>query len=351
VPDREWAEVAGGAFRSLLERHGASELLVERRPAEGDPVRYAHVWPYSQVVMACLELAGSGAPISVYDCDPARRVAALEHYFDPLVGGYLPTARPPGPPSGDLYYDDNAWVGLALVQWFLLTHDRAVLVRAAQLFSLIVAAWDGDPRRPLPGGIPWTRAPGQATRNTCSTGPAAELGASLYLVTGERRYLEWARALEAWASTALLGEDGLYADHIEPDGGIDPTRWSYNQGSLIAANALLHRASGDGEHLRRAQDVARASLAHYTGLRLVAQPPWFNAIFLRGLLVLHATSPAPAFTSALHGYAETLRRDHVNASTGEVTGGDRELDVLLQAGVIQVFALAAWPEHRHHLLV
>jgi hypothetical protein len=355
VTPEEWAAAAALAIERLDEDQGAGELLREHgdeaRPPRGEPARYAHLWPYSQVVMAGLLLAGGQPRAATADFAVSQRLAALEGYWSPQAGGYLPVAESPGPASGDLYYDDNAWVGLALLQWFTLTSERPALVRAGQVFSLLARAWDRDPAKPSPGGIPWTRAPGHDSRNTCSNGPAAELGAGLYLVTGERRYLEWAKALERWTSDTLVDRDGLYADHLAPDGSVDPTRWSYNQGSMVAANALLYRADRDPEHLGRARDVAAASLAHYGEGRLMAQPPVFNAIFTRGLLALHATRPDDSLLRPLLGYAEDLYRAQIDRSSGRVTGGAQVPSVLLQAGVISVLALAAWPASRYHLLV
>jgi predicted alpha-1,6-mannanase (GH76 family) len=157
--------------------------------------------------------------------------------------------------------------------------------------------------------------------------------------------------LEHWTSATLLDGDGLYVDHLALDGSIDPTRWSYNQGSMVAANALLYRADGDPEHLGRARDVATASLTHFDKARLMGQPPIFNAIFTRGLFALHATRPDDSLLRPLLGYAEDLYREQIDRSSGRVTGGAQVPNVLLQAGVISVLGLAGWPASRFHLLV
>lgn len=361
VPE-QWAAAAALALQRLENEQGDTGLLHEVPSSDGGPAeraapRFAHLWPYSQVVMGGLLLAGRRSGAQADDPGPARRLAALEHYWNPEVAAYLPVADPPGPASGDLYYDDNAWVGLALLQWSRMRTARPALVRAARVFSLLAGGFDRDPSKPAPGGIPWTRAPGETTRNTCSNGPSAELGAGLYLATGEPRFLEWARALEHWTTTALLGEDGLYRDHLLLDGSFEETRWSYNQGSMIAANALLHRATGDPGYLERARGVAAASLAHYSGGRLMAQPTEFNAIFLRGLLVLAATRPDDSLHRLLLRYAEDLYteqldyKERLDPTSGRVIGRAQESSVLHQAGVIEVLALAAWPASRHHLLV
>jgi hypothetical protein len=97
--------------------------------------------------------------------------------------------------------------------------------------------------------------------------------------------------------------------------------------------------------------VAEASLAHYGEGRLMGQPPVFNAIFMRGLFALHATRPDDSLVRPLIGYAEDLYREQIDESSGRVTGGAKVPNVLLQAGVISVLALAAWPASRYHLLV
>ena len=54
--------------------------------------------------------------------------------------------------GGDKFYDDNEWVGLAKLQLYLTSGDKAALERAKAIFKLVVSGWDTDASHPAPGG-------------------------------------------------------------------------------------------------------------------------------------------------------------------------------------------------------
>ena len=88
---------------------------------------------------------------------------------DRWVAGLAPYARGDGytpmPGQRRRYYDDNAWIGLALTQLHLQTGDAGVLEHARRVFRFVAQGQDAD------GGVRWVE--GRRSRNTCSTAPAA----------------------------------------------------------------------------------------------------------------------------------------------------------------------------------
>ena len=136
---------------------------------------------------------------------------------------------------------------------------------------------------------------------------------------------------------------GLYWDKLRSDHTLDKAVWSYNQGSMVGANVLLHRRAGAAqtEYLARAEAIARKALQHYRG-SYEEQPPAFNAIFFRNLLLLHAaTEDATLRTQiieAMRSYADRLwsnRRGRFRFSGAGAT-------LLDQSAIVQLLALLAW---------
>jgi predicted alpha-1,6-mannanase (GH76 family) len=120
-----------------------------------------------------------------------------------------------------------AWTGLALVQAYRLSGDAAALARARQLFDFSVSGWDNDPTHADPGGVWWSQQmpnPRFIHRNTVSTASSAELGLQLYEAGGrtERYYLDWATRMYTWVDAYLRGPNGLYDDHVDLAGVVDP---------------------------------------------------------------------------------------------------------------------------------
>jgi hypothetical protein len=91
------------------------------------------------------------------------------------------------------------------------------------------------------------------------------------------------------------------------DGRIEPTRWTYNQGAMIAAGVLLYRATGDVAYLHRAERTTAASLAYFSS-RWDGEPPEFVAIFFRDLAELEALRPDLDLGGVIRAYAVSRAR-------------------------------------------
>ncbi|MFZ1997161.1 MAG: glycoside hydrolase family 76 protein, partial [Solirubrobacteraceae bacterium] len=334
------------------------------------PGAAAHLWPTARALVAAIDLLGLRRDLLMgfnAESEVNAHLRALEAYWDG-------TAELPAYASdvigsrfgGDRYYDDNAWVGLALVQLERLRPGRGHAQRAEALFRFAAAGWDARPDVPHPGGVFWVeqnpaaRGAGTANhdRNTVSNAPNAQLGLHLaHLAGGERDTRRFARAQDmyAWVNVTLdAGADagapgtGLFFDKLRGDGTVDHTLWTYNQGSMIGANVLLARQAGAGRaggvYMARAEAIAAKALGHYAG-SYERQPPAFNAILFRNLLQLHAATADSGLRERIRGaieaYAEAAwathrdRHDRFPFSRGGPT-------LLDQSAMVQIYALLAW---------
>lgn len=255
-------------------------------------------WPFSQVMHAfALADAVSG---------PARfpgLAAGLAAYRDPRGGHRESIGR------GRRYYDDNAWLGLAMLQRHAISTGARARHRATEIDRHVQAGLD-----PATGGILWVE--GGDTYNACSTGAGALLHARLGGdVTASLRFL-----------SDLRNADGLVRDHVRSDGSIAPAVYSYNQGLLVAAA----RAAG---HARLHGEALDAAEAHFTADRLWSQPVVFNAVYVRALV---GSGPL----AAVREYAQRLA-DHGHDEHGWATGAGRydQTRVVDTAGALQIHGL------------
>jgi predicted alpha-1,6-mannanase (GH76 family) len=265
--------------------------------------------------------------------DPLLR--ALERYRS--AHGY-------GPFPGDRarYYDDNAWIALDLLQLHATIHDDELLSQAIDLFGFL-----REGEGPA-GGIYWVE--GERSRNTCSTGPTAQVALRLFDATGDDRYHDFAERQMSFLDRQLRDERGLYRDHVAGDGSVEPTIWSYNQGTPMGASVLLARITGEKEWLDRALVTARATAHHFSGDGWWRQAPVFNAVYFRNLLALVATAPDAELLGGLDDYLERVWASARHRRTGLfVEGGIGSYDGNLtidQAGLTQLFAFRSWPRER-----
>lgn len=341
---------ARATYAALL-RHFAlpgGAFFREHAPALPTDRRYAYLWPFGQAWMAALDLAALG------DADAAEQAGRLRdtffaHYWDRSLRPPGGAAYPVTAGGGDVYYDDNAWIGLALIAQ-ARRGDEGALADAARVFAFVASGWDADPDHPAPGGLFWTMQAHIRDRNTCANGPGAELALHLAALTGERRFLDEGRRMFAWVERTLRDpDDGLYWDHLKLDGAIERTKWSYNQGAMIGAAALLARLGAEGDYLERARAAALAALAHYgADDRLWRQDPAFNAIFFENLQLLGDELGDHAYyLPALADYAARIWAEGRDGRSGLChCGRGGRVELLTQAAAVRVFALLASGEAR-----
>lgn len=162
----------------------------------------------------------------------------VETYWNPAgpVPGFdvLPMPKPV-----DRYYDDNAWMVLALIDSAKITGEKKWLDLAGKSLDYALSGWADSEG----GGIYW-RESDKATRNTCSNSPTAAAAFAYYEATKESRYKDWGLKIIKWTLPPLQDPtDGLMWDAIDKQGKIEKTKWSYN--TALTAKAMI-QAEGYG---------------------------------------------------------------------------------------------------------
>ena len=308
---------------------------------KGSP--YSHLWPFSQALAATVAMASLPKVGPKYANDVSTRIVGAEAYWNPdkQPPGYEGTARPPYGDGGVIGYDDNEWIGLELVRRYRRTHDLQLLQRAQDMFALAVSGWDNDPSHPCPGGVVFSQDPQNADRNTVTNAPGVELGLRLYQITHAPTYLQWSQSFYNWVRGCLLSPAGLFEDHIAFDGTLDSTIWAYNQGTMIGANVLFWKTTGDALYLRRAKRAARNSINYFTTSRLRAQPPFFVAIYFDSLKMLDAVRHDPSYTTSMQQYADWAWAKRRNKKSGVFSFGTDGGAVLEQSAMVRLYATLA----------
>ena len=189
---------------------------------EGPGAGRAPLWPLSQVLAASIDIAGLTGDYG----DTQALLRGMEAFR--AGDGYGPR-----PGKHRRFFDDNAWIGLALIQLHRQTQDPEPLAQAQRVFAFVATGQTAD------GGVRWRER--TASLHTCSTAPAAELALHLHLLTGDPGALAFARRALAWLDRTLRLPSGLMADHVNR-GKVDRAVRSYNQGATVGALALLARA-------------------------------------------------------------------------------------------------------------
>jgi predicted alpha-1,6-mannanase (GH76 family) len=242
--------------------------------------------------------------------------------------------------GGTSYYDDNEWVGIELMRLYKLEHNRAALAQAEQIMGFVMAGWQANTSERCPGGVPFsTGSTGATERNAVTNAPAAELGVQLYRVTHNVAYLQFAEMAYGWVRTCLLEATGLYADHLEPENELEPTEWSYNQGSMIGAGVLLYQSTRQRFYLEQASATARAALANFPLERLAGENTFFPAVFFRNLLYFDSVTRQSSGRKLAQAYLDYVWESLRLGSGLFLAGNGGTPQLLEQATIAQIYSL------------
>jgi hypothetical protein len=326
---------------------------------KGEP--YSFLWPFSQALAANISVAEIPGEAKAQAHELHVRMYGLQKYFEappassaskpsnvPLLPSFAGSVAAPLGPGGTSYYDDNEWVGIELARLYELNHAEAfALQQAKQIMAFVMAGWKttkpNGQSLPCAGGVPFSNSPENSSRNTVTDGPAAELGVQLWRITREPQYLQFAQMAYNWVRQCLLNSEGLYSDHIQNSGEVEPMVWSYNQGSMMGAGALLYQATGNAAYLYQARQTAKISLTHFTLEKLELENPFFVSVYYRNLLYLDSITHDPPGTRAVQEYVNYAWENLRLENDLFVSGSPSTSTLLGQAAMVQLYALLSIP--------
>jgi len=206
-----------------------------------------------------------------------------------------------------------------------------------------MAGWQAGPGLGCPGGLPFSNASENNQRNTVTTAPAAELALQLYRITHNAQYLQFAQMAYEWVRACLLASSGMYADHVNSRGVVEPMLWSYNQGTMIGAGALLYQATGNAGYLYEARQTAKAALAYFTSERLDSENPFFVSVYFRNLMYLDSITHDPPGQTLAQSYVNNAWLNLRLSDDIFVSGSPPSAQLLDQAAIVQIYALLSTP--------
>ncbi len=297
------------------------------RPDSVSDFHYSYLWPLCALVQASneTESAGSGRI-------PMKGVLqSIRDYYDP---------SPPAPAYGshivklkkeDRFYDDNQWIGIACLDAWERTGDPLFLQQGKLIYRFMMTGFDTASG----GGLYWKERD-HSTKNTCSNGPGIILALQLFKATKEKPYLDTALLLYEWTNRYLLSDKGVYYDNIKlPSRKIDKRTYTYNTGTMLQSNVLLHGITGDARYLREAQRLAESAWSHFYTNGKWPPNAWFNAVLLRGYLALYRYDRNKKYIDAFitDGESRWQERDAAN-----LLGKGPKKQLIEQAAMLEIYA-------------
>lgn len=221
----------------------------------------------------------------------------------------------PAPKPVDRYYDDNAWMAMALVETYEHLPDPKYLRWADETVRYVLSGESSD----LGGGIFWKEAE-KTSKNTCSNGPAAAACLAVYRHTQDKNLLDKAVQIYAWTKRNLQDpSDGLFWDSINLKGKIEKTKWSYNTALMIRTAVELYDITKLPSYREEALRMTRSSVSHWlVDGRLRDEGRFAHLLYEAWLRVGSRLGDASAADAA--GAALRYLHDHVRSADGLYSG-------------------------------
>jgi predicted alpha-1,6-mannanase (GH76 family) len=278
--------------------------------------------------------------------DVKRYTAELDAYKLTLNGleGYNSAIHARSP---DRYYDDNAWLSLAFVEAFELTHDNADLNRAKIALKFVLSGED----KTLGGGLYWQENKND-TKNTCSNAPGLCAALRVAAITKDPELIAAANRLYDWTKANLQDSDGLYFDSLTVDKKLTRTKWTYNSALMIRAACLFYDQTHDLAYLKEAERIAAAAQAKWVrpATGALGGPACFAHLLAEAFLELSTRDHDPRWRQVDHTAVQFLWEHNRNsdgffAEKWEVSNPDNsgKVRLITQASDARAFFRAAWP--------
>ena len=299
------------------------------------PVSY--LWPICALIQADHELERAYGDTGRLQ----RRWTFVQRYYDPRPPAPGYASYPPEKGGGDRFYDDNQWIGIALMDAYK-DHRKAEWLAGGELiYRFMMTAYDTASG----GGLYWQEGK-WTSKNTCSNGPGIILALQLHQATGKQAYLDTALLLYNWVNKYLRDEQGLYLDNISiPQRKVDQRRYSYNTGTMLQSNLYLYQATKKPEYLQEAKRIAAVGAKYFLQQGKFRDGYWFNAVLLRGYEHLASIDKNPAYLKQFAVCARTAIAQQRNAD-GLYTEKDHVADLTNQAGMLEILARLAYLDRK-----
>jgi uncharacterized protein YyaL (SSP411 family) len=228
-----------------------------------------------------------------------------ENYWDPTIengaGGFSWYYRLRG--TGNAYFDDNGWWGIAYLDAYRATGNKRWLWDAGRALGFIDQyGWDASG-----GGVWWDVAHDYKTAEPLAAG--AMVAATMYRIQKRPYFLKIAKRYIAWADahTRVSAQRNLYGRNASDDTVMD-----YVQGMMISADVQLCAATRTRSWCTKAEQLADASLDEFP---IDADwAPETDVIYLRGLLDLYEQTGDPRWYAVVYRNAIRAKENARDAS-------------------------------------
>jgi uncharacterized protein YyaL (SSP411 family) len=185
----------------------------------------------------------------------------MENMWDKvdLNGGYFAFAQLNGSgSSGTKYVDDNSLTGMAYLDAYDVTSgaDKAAyLDKAKQCANWLIKSDTYD--NTYGGGFWWNTE--RKVKPTQTNGVALQLFSKLYVITGDKIYLDWATSVNNWLNSKMYDSaTGLYVWQFEETGQRNNAIFTYDNAIMVEAFLLYAKATNDNSYVSKAQAVGNA---------------------------------------------------------------------------------------------
>lgn len=213
---------------------------------------------------------------------------------------------------GDRYYDDNAWIALALIELYEACGDEKYLTWAKETVAFSMSGENGPGDNP-PGGIRWheSRTGGSSV---CAGAPTSLANLMLYELTGIEQYFEDGLRVYTWLATCGLHRlsNGIYHEVNEGPLG-------YQTAVVTQCAVRLHRITGAPAYLAEAQKLGAAMEHEFINKdshRLNQTGKWGGHDMTNAYTDLYKADGNPHWLNIAAGYIEFLRANGWDTATG-----------------------------------